>query len=127
MKVTCLYRNDPERALTDPVLESTGRAWVHRIYTGSFAEPEQGADWFGPNYPKNPTIKDLTGKRCHFFAWRYPDWVPFIGGKAGYAGYKIYGFDSPAYLNWPGITEADVFEGSQALCFTCRPFATIKE
>lgn len=120
MKVTVLYRNDPERELTDPLPEVGGRKWIHRIYTGSICDPEYGSDWFGPNYPKDVTIEETTD-RCHFFAWKWP----FIK-KAGYFGWKVYGVDSPEYKNWPQMNPLEVYEGSQAMCFTARPFASLE-
>jgi len=121
MKVKILYRNDPERSDTDPLPELGGRKWIHRIYTGSICDPEYGSDWFGPKYPTRANIKETTDE-CHFYAWKWP----FID-KAGYFGWKLYGVDSEAYKNWPQMDPKEVFEGSQALCFTCRPFADISK
>ena len=119
VKVTVLYQNDPERPITDPLPELGGRKWIHRVYTGSICDPEIGSDWFGPNFPKRPRIEETT-KRLHFFAWKWP----FIN-KAGYAGWKAYGVDSEAYKKWPTMPEGEVYSGSMAVCFTCRPFAAI--
>lgn len=51
-------------------------------------------------------------------------WRPFfsigIGSFGVYAGWKPYGVDSPAYLDYPGITEADVYDGSLAMVPTLR-------
>jgi hypothetical protein len=48
--------------------------------------------------------------------------LPFImwnlWGWKGYAGCKIFGADSPAYLNW--MQPEDVYEGSQAIHFSAR-------
>lgn len=123
MKVKVLYQNDPERGLTDPLPELSGRRFVHRIYQGDVLMPVFGTffgeQWFGPKFPNFV----LRGKkeRAHFFAWRYP-----FTKKAGYFGWKCYGVDAREYKQWPhGVKEDDVFDGSLALVFTFRPFATI--
>lgn len=125
MEVKILYQNDPERGITDPLPELTGRRWVHRLYSGDVLMPIFGTffgeHWFDKPFP-NFIIRGWK-KRGHFFAWRYP-----FTKKAGYFGWKCYGVDAPAYAEWPhGVKFSDVYDGSLALVFTCRPFATIKD
>ena len=54
MKAVVLYRNDPERGLTDPILEPGGRRFVFRLVMGNWLDPllfdEDG--WFGPKPPR---------------------------------------------------------------------------
>ena len=49
---------------------------------------------------------------------------PFLSigvGRFGvYMGWKVFGVDSTAYLDYPGITPADVFKSSRAMCGTIR-------
>lgn len=56
MKVTCHYRNDPERGLTDPLPEVGGRRFVLRIYSGDVCFPLLGTafgeKWFEPPFPR---------------------------------------------------------------------------
>jgi hypothetical protein len=127
MNVTCHYRNDGERPLLDPLPEATGRAFVHRVYSGDICDPLFFGKWFGPEFPRF-VIRAYTDKpKLHFWAWRYPAWIPFIGGKCGYAGFKCYGVHHEEYTRWPtGLNPADVYFGSMALCLSFRPFAAME-
>jgi hypothetical protein len=120
MKVIRGYSTHPEQPLTKPFLSSNGLFIEFR--GGDVCDPVQiglfGGKWFEPPYPK------------HVWRWfcRYP-LLPFIswrlGGKGGYIGFKAYGADSPAYKNW--MNPDDVYDGSQALCLSIRPFATMRD
>lgn len=115
MRVRVLWRSDPERPLTDPLPERNGI--VLRFYAGDFCHPILRApDWFHPPWPERIIRRTLSF--MPFIAWK-------IGPKGGYLGFKLYGVDSEAYLNWPGYTNAEVFPGSQACHFSFRPFASI--
>lgn len=117
MRVDVLYRNDPERGLTDPVLEATGRRFALRVYRGHVVSKSAGG-WFEPPWP---TDVSLSWRRfAPFLAWRWP-----FTARAGYFGWKLFGVDSDAYKNW--LPPAEVFDGSLALVFTFRPFASIKD
>ena len=123
MKVICHYRNDPERSMTDPLPELGGRRFIFRLYSGDICDPVQvnGGNWFSPPYPSRVWRAFCSLPILPFIAWKWP----FLN-RAGYIGFKLYGVDAPAYKNWPvGIKPEDVFEGSQALCTSCRPFANI--
>lgn len=125
LQVKVLYRNDPERELTDPLPRLSGRGFIHRVYSGDVLDPS-GGEWFKPPF-HNFIIRWRTERRLHFFAWRYPTWLPFLGGRGGYAGFKLYGVDCPEYAEWPvGMKPEDVCPGSQALCLTIRPFARLQ-
>lgn len=115
MKVEVLYRNDPERPLTDPVLEPGARAFVLRVYRGDFLDILGGA-WFDPT---RPPWRVLRAKLAFmpFIAWRWPGTK-----RGGYFGFKLYGVDSPNYRTF--VHPSEVYEGSQACCFSFRPFAT---
>lgn len=116
MKVSVLYRNDPERPLTDPLPdEAPGWLWVHRVYAGDFLDPLFG-NWFTAPWPI--IVVRLNLAKAHFFAWRIP--LGFGWHWLGYAGFKLYGADSSAYLNWMPMKA--VHGGSQALCWSLRPF-----
>lgn len=51
-------------------------------------------------------------------------WRPFlsigISWWGVYMGWKVYGVDSPAYLDYPGVSKDDVYDGSQAMVGTLR-------
>lgn len=82
---------------------------------GDVCDPHDGEQLNGPPWPTN-----ITRWYC-----RWPV-LPFLCVKLGrfgvYAGWKCYGFDLPNYLNWAGITKADVYPGSLALELTARFF-----
>lgn len=115
MKITCHFRNDPERGLTDPVLEPGGRRFAIRLYSGDICDPLNG-QWFGPIYPSRVWRAFCNLPVLPFIAWRWP----FLN-RSGYIGFKLYGADVPQYANW--MRPEDVYIGSQAVCLSCRPFA----
>lgn len=117
MKVEALYRNDPERQLTDPVLESGVRWFVLRIYSGDFLDIF-GGGWFDPEKPPKKVIRKVL-RFMPFIAWRWPG-----TNRSGYIGFKLFGVDSPNYVTFQGVMPQDVYVGSQACCFSFRPFAT---
>ena len=124
MKVTCHYRNDPERSLTDPLPEKQW-SFYWRLYSGDICTPVLGTffgeKWFVPPYPKYVWRAVCSFPILPFISWRFLN-------KGGYLGFKCFGVDTPAYKEWTtGIAPSDVYDGSQALCLTCRPFATIKD
>lgn len=78
-----------------------------------------GSNWFAPPFPRH-----IVRYRCRrawlpYLSWRFGRW-------AGYLGWKIYGVDAPVYAQWL-CEPREVYAGSQALCLTARPFATLKE
>ena len=53
MKVDVIWRNDPERPLTDPLPELGGRRFIIRLYKGDYLHPGNDPDgWFGPIVPR---------------------------------------------------------------------------
>ena len=117
MIVNCYYRNDPERKLTDPLPELGGRKFIFRLYSGDVCDPLNG-NWFVPPFPTRVIRFFCKLPILPFIAWKWPFFK-----KAGYIGAKLYGVDPEAYKNW--MPEEDVFDGSQAVCLSLRPFATI--
>ena len=121
MKVEVLYRNDPERPLTDPVVEKDGRKFVFRLYRGSICDPILGTlfgyKWFEEPYPKY-VLKVNSKIPLPFISFKWP----FLN-RGCYLGWKVYGVDSEAYKNW--IDPTEVYNGSQAMCLTIRPFANL--
>lgn len=115
MQVDVRYRNDPERGLTDPLPELGGRRFVMRVYSGDVCDPLFG-NWFTPPWPKY--VVRFKFRFLPFVAWKWP-----LINRAGYIGFKLYGADAEAYKNW--MPAEDVYDGSQALCFSVRPAATI--
>ena len=117
MRVEVLYRDDPDRGDTDPMPdEASGFRWVHRVYSGDYCDPLFG-NWFYPPWPR--VLLRWQVKRAHFFAWRIP--LGFGWHWMGYAGFKLYGVDSDAYLNW--LPDRAVYRGSRAFCLSFRPFS----
>jgi len=116
MRIIRGFSTHSSQPLTSPFLESNGLFIEFR--GGDFCDPIDGGQWFGPKFPK----------RILRFFLKYPV-LPFIsyriGKRAGYIGAKAYGVDSEAYKNW--MKPEEVYDGSQALCFSMRPFATMKD
>lgn len=121
MQVKCLYRNDPERDLDDPVPELGGRRFIFRIYQGDWLDPflSWGSNWFHPPYPKY--VLHVWLPIAFFIAWKWP----FVN-RAMYLGWKRYGVDAPEYKEWlcKDMPE-EVYDGSKALCLSCRPGAKV--
>lgn len=107
MRVFQITSND--EGLTNPKRSTFGVTLALRW--GDVLHPlGQEGNWFKPPY--------FT--RIWRFYSRIP--LPFIAwnlwGWRGYLGAKVYGADSPEYLNW--MPEEDVYEGSQAIQFSGR-------
>ncbi len=115
MKVIRHYGNKLDRSATDPLLEDDGFWWELR--SGDVLDPLNGK-WFEEPFPTRIWKFFCNLPVLPFISWR-------IGSKAGYIGFKIYGADSPAYLNW--MNPDDVYEGSQAMCLSARPFTTMED
>lgn len=117
MKVTRGFSTDPERNLMDPLLEKNGIFFELR--GGDICHPKGEGKWFEPPYfPDGVWRTFCRWNILPFFAYR-------LGKKHGYMGFKAYGADSEAYKNW--MNPEDVYEGSQALHVSIRPFATVKD
>lgn len=89
----------------------TGRVGVKlRLLAGDVMDPV-GGQWFGPNYPRN-----VIRLHCPVPV------LPFVSvglGRFGfYAGFKVYGVDSPNYREW--MPAGEVFNGSRAMCLSIR-------
>ena len=111
MQIEIVYRNDPERPITRPVL-SERMGFVVRLIRGDLCDPLGDPDgWFNPR----PPLMTLR----HYFK-RIP--MPFIAwnlwGWKGYMGAKVYGVDLPAYQDW--LPAKEIYPGSQAFCFSFR-------
>ena len=115
MKAIRGWSSNPDRSLTDPLLESNGLFVEFR--GGDFLDPIDGGKWFGPDYPRKFLRFFLRFPLVPFISWR-------IGNLGGYIGAKAYGADSDKYLEW--MPEGTVYNGSQALCFSFRPFANLE-
>lgn len=116
MKVEVLYRNDPERPLTDPLPELGGRRFVFRVYSGDFCDKIGGA-WLDPNNLPWKIFR-ATLSFMPFIAWRWP-----FTERGGYCGFKLYGVDSDNYKKFIPVDE--VYVGSQACHLSVRPFANL--
>lgn len=115
MKVQLIYSNRPEFSLTTPFPADNGV--LVRFMRGDVCDPYLDPDgWFGPKRPAF-TFRYVARIPLPYLAWRF-------GKHAGYIGWKCYGVDSEAYKGW--LPPEDVYPGSQALCLTARPFATVE-
>ncbi len=116
MKVIRGWSSNPSRPLKDPLLESNGIFIEFR--GGDFCDPIDGGQWFGPKYPKKFLRFFLAYPLIPFISWR-------AGNRGGYLGAKAYGADPEVYKSW--MNPEDVYEGSNALCFSFRPFADLTD
>ena len=120
MKVTG-FSTDNEADWTTPYPRSRFGLIV-RLLKGDYMAPDlsdvvmrSGRETETPNWfnciPLNIT-KKVVGYR------------PFVSIGIGwwgvYMGWKVYGVDSPAYLDHPGVSKDDVYDGSQAMVGTLR-------
>lgn len=103
-----------DQPATAPFLPSSGI--FIELRGGDFCHPLGSGNWFAPPYFSRVLRFFLGVPLLPFISWR-------IGNVGGYIGAKCYGVDSPAYKNW--LPAEDVFEGSQALMLSIRPFASL--
>jgi hypothetical protein len=112
MHVDVVYRTDPDRNIRDPLPEENG--FVFRLVRGDLFDPIGDPNsWFEPPWPKRVLRHYFRWLAFPFFAWK-------LGRFRGYIGAKVYGFDRPEYLNFPTVEDYDVFDGSEAFCFSFR-------
>lgn len=118
------YATDKEQDWTAPYPRGVVGMKL-RILGGSLVSPDidsgvfrpgresEGANWFTV-IPKEVRVR-FYKKPCKPF-------VSFGLGRFGfYFGHKVFGMDSPAYLDYPGIVSGDVYPGSRAMTgFTAR-------
>ena len=116
MKVTVLFNSNPDIPLTTPFPKENWSI-MHRVMNGDVCDMFFG-NWFKEPWPK-VLLRWYSEKKHHYWSWRW------FGNQGGYIGWKVYGADSPQYLNW--MRQADVYEGSQAMCLTISLFHTIKD
>lgn len=112
MNIIQTWRSDWGRPIVDPLPESNGV--IFRLIRGDVCWPFLDPD--GMFAPKKPWIlfKFRSWIPLPFFAWKWGNWM-------GYIGFKVYGVDSEHYLQW--LPAGDVYPGSQAMMPSFRPFA----
>lgn len=118
------WASDPQEEWTAPY----PRGWIGfklRKLGGSLVSPDiasgeyrsgrsgEPKNWFN-TVPTLVTVGYLPTPRKWFFSvgiWKF----------GFYIGHKVFGVDSPAYRDYPGICNTDVYIGSQAMTgFTAR-------
>ena len=114
MRVIKGWASDPTHELKEPFRSRNGVFIEFR--GGDVCDPIDGGDWFGPNWPKRFMRFFVKWPVLPFISWRW-------GSRGGYIGAKAYGADPKQYLNW--MLPGDVYPGSEALCFSFRPFADL--
>ncbi len=133
MNVTLIRSSHPDAPLTEPWPQQRGLCW--RVLSGDYLDPMLG-DWFDADHPPRVVLRGRL-HRALFVSWRIP---LLLWTWRGYAGFKVYGVDSPAYKEWAPCNHVygavtvpapdgggNTINGSMALCFSLRPFSTIKE
>ena len=110
VEIVSRSKSDEGRPLTDPLPEKNGVIW--RWYRGDYLDPI-GGSWFGAAKPWIVLYRKINTP-VPFVAWKFGRWT-------GYAFFKAYGVDSPAYKDrFPADV---VYEGSTAMHLSFRPFA----
>ena len=107
MRVFQLTTSD--EPLTSPKRERWGITFALR--GGDVCHPLGNGNWFEPPY-----FAKVWRWYCHSAILPWISWN--LWGWKGYAGAKIYGADSLAYMNW--MAPEDVYNGSLALHFSIR-------
>lgn len=108
------WSTDKTRNPVDPLLEKNGIFLEFR--GGNFLHPTGEGKWFDKPYFKKAWSFFIKWPIIPFISWK-------VGSKGGYIGAKAYGVDSLTYKDWAG--EENIYEGSQAIMISIRPFATI--
>lgn len=113
------YATDPQSNWTTPYPRSFVGLIV-RLVRGDYMAPDLSDAVLRPSKTEvnwfNAIPKRITRK---VVGWR-PFLAIGVGSWGVYMGWKVYGVDSAAYLDYPGITQADVYEGSRAMVGTLR-------
>jgi len=97
-----------DEGITNPKRSGFGVTLAMRW--GDVCHPLGTGDWFKPPYFSR-VLRFFSYVPLPFVAWN-------IFGWRGYLGAKVYGADSPEYMNW--MDALDVYEGSQAIQFSAR-------
>lgn len=116
MQISRVWSTDPQHSPTDP-FPPDGKHFYFALTKGDVLEPlALGSNWFSPPYPKR-VLRFNSRLPLPFFSWRF-------GSLMGYAGFKVYGVDAPAYKEWL-CDPVDVYAGSLAMCVTIRNGLTV--
>ncbi len=118
MQVTRGYSTNPNQPLTKP-FPVEGK-FFFEFRGGDILHPFGKGDWFKPPYFPRDKVWRAHVKRniLPFMAWVFPSWMPVIGGKSGYLGFKAFGADHDEYKNFMPLE--DVHAGSQAVQMSIR-------
>lgn len=116
MKVIRRFGNKLDHPATSPLLSEPGFWWELRA--GDICHPTGKGNWFTPPYFQHAWKWYCPWPILPYLSWR-------VGNKGGYMGFKIYGVDSPTYVDWAGAE--NVYPGSQAMQVSLRPFVTFSE
>jgi hypothetical protein len=98
-----------DEGLTNPKRSTFGITFALR--GGDVLHPLGQGDWFKPPYFSRVLRFWCALPILPFITWN-------LWGWKGYLGAKVYGADSPEYLNWMDFN--DVGPGSQAIQFSGR-------
>jgi hypothetical protein len=116
MKIIRGFCTNKDQAITNPFPEKNG--FYFALHGGDVCEPlGLGSNWFAPPYPKRVWRWFCKKPLLPFLSYRF-------GSLIGYVGAKPFGVDSPSYKEWL-CEPIEVYDGSQALCFTIRNGLTL--
>ena len=121
MKVIRGFSTDKDQPSTSPFRDRNGIFLEFR--GGDFCHPDLWHPFSGGKWFTEPFFNPNRVTRF-FFKWPLFPFISYrFGNRVGYAGAKIYGADAQAYKRW--LPPSDVYEGSQAIMFSIRPFAKV--
>ncbi len=108
------WSNKPDRTMLATLMEESG--FLIEFRGGDVCDPF-GGTWFDPDRLPRYVWRTFFKRAClPWISWR-------LGPAGGHIGFKAYGADSEDYKHW--MNRDDVHAGSQALCFSIRPFASV--
>lgn len=97
-----------DEGITNPKRSSFGVTFALRW--GDICHPIGTGSWFDPPYFSR-VLRFNSYIPLPWVTWNLFEWK-------GYLGAKVYGADSPEYVNW--MDAKDVYDGSQAIQFSGR-------
>ena len=113
------YATDPESNWTTPYPKARF-GLILRLLRGDYMAPDLSDAVLRPGRTEVNWFNAIPIRITR----KVVGWRPFLSigicSWGVYMGWKVYGVDSAAYLDYPGIRPADVFTGSRAMVGTLR-------
>jgi hypothetical protein len=119
------WSTDDEKDWTAPFPAGWEGGVKLRLLGGDILDPVRGTFELRPGVPPGTEPGWFNAvPRAVYRAFQARRCLPFFSFGffrfGGYIGWKVYGVDQPAYLDYPLVAREDVYPGSRALCLTMR-------